>query len=162
MRLIENTIEFKILCKGDLHQGSNIFPLLSRGKQCVSICLIFLLKTRTLDVYDWTKQDLYDVLNHGDGRYRKVQKETLSPNEYLHPSELPEKVVFEDHNFNYEFRVKVLQTFSGVICGQFVGNMSVFSLENAILSSYSGSGFAYYILLVQGSAIGIFYKVFCV
>lgn len=114
------------MCKGDLNQGSNIFPLLSRGKQCVSICLILLLKTRTLDVYDWTKQDLYDVLKHGDGLYRKVQKETLSPNEYLHPRELPEKVMFEDHNFYYEFRVKVLQTFSGVICGQFVGNMSVF------------------------------------
>lgn len=143
-------MEFKILCKGDFHQGSNIFPLLSRGKQCVSICLIFLLKTLTLDVYDWTKEDLYDVM--------KLQKETLSPNEYLHPSELPEKVMFEDHNFYYEFRMKVLQTFSGVISGQFVGNMSVFSLENAILSSYSGSGFAYYILVVQGSAIGIFYN----
>lgn len=70
--------------------------------------------------------------------------------------------MFEDHNFYYEFRVKVLQTFSGVICGQFLGNMSVFSLENAILSSYSSSDFTYYILLVQGSAIGIFYKVFCV
>lgn len=151
-------MEFKILCKGDLHQGSNIFPLLSRGKLCVSICLTFLLKTLTLDVYNWTKQDLYDVLKHGDGLYRKIQKETLSPNEYLHPSELPEKVMFEDHNFYYEFRVKVLQTFSGAICRQFVGNMSVFSLENAILSSYSGSSFAYYILLVQGSAIGIFYN----
>lgn len=151
-------MEFKIRCKGDFHQGSNIFPLLSRGKQCVSICLIFLLKTITLDVYDWTKQDLYDVMKHGDELYRKIQKETLSPNEYLHPSELPEKVMFEDHNFYYEFRVKVLQTFSGVISGQFVGNMSVFTLENAILSSYSGSGFAYYILVVQGSAIGIFYN----
>lgn len=38
------------------------------------------------------------------------------------------------------------------------GICQFFSLENAILSSYSGSGFAYYILLVQGSAIGIFYK----
>lgn len=64
---------------------------------------------------------------------------------------------FLDHNLYYEFRVKVLQTFSGIICGQFVGNMSVFSLENAILSLYSGSGFAYYILLVQGKAIRIFY-----
>lgn len=122
-------MEFKILCKGDFHQNSNIFPLLSRGKQCVSICLIFLLKTLTLDVYDWTKQDSYDVMKHGDELYRKIQKETLSPNKYLHPSELPEKVMFEDHNFYYEFRVKVLQTFSGVISGQFVGNMSVFFLK---------------------------------
>lgn len=36
--------------------------------------------------------------------------------------------------------------------------MSVFSLENAILSSYSGSGVAYYILLVQGRTLGIFYN----
>lgn len=149
-------MEFKILCKGDLHQGSNIFPLLSRGKQCVSICLIFLLKTLTLDVYDWTKQDLYDVMKHGDELYRKIQKETLSPNEYLHPSELPEKVMFEDHNFYYEFRVRCCKLLVVYLADNLWGICQFFLLKMPY--SYSGSCFAYYILVVQGSAIGIFYN----
>lgn len=64
------------------------------------------------------------MLKHWDGLYRKKQKEILNPNKYLHPSELPEKVMFEDHNYYYEFRVKVLQTFSGVICGEYVSFFS--------------------------------------
>lgn len=152
-------MEFKILCKGDFNQGSDFFPLISRGKQCVSICLMFLLKTLTLDVHDWTKQDLHDVMKYGDEMYRKIQKETLYPSghDYLHPSELPENILYESNDFCYEFQGKVLQTFSGVFCERFVGNSSVFSLENAILSAYSGSGCAYYMLLVQGNAIGVFY-----
>lgn len=51
----------------------------------------------------------------------------------------------------------MLQTFSGVLSENFVGNLSPFSLENAILSSYRGCGLAHYILPVQGSGIGIFY-----
>lgn len=49
-------MNFKILCKGDFNQSSDVFPLLSRGKQCVSICVTFLLKTIILDVHDWIKK----------------------------------------------------------------------------------------------------------
>lgn len=42
-------------------------------------------------------------MKHGDELYRKIQKETLNPNEYVHPSELPEMVMFEDHTFYNEF-----------------------------------------------------------
>ena len=135
-------MEFKTLCKGDFNQGSDFFPLISRGKQCVSICLMFLLKTLTFDIYDWTKQDLHDVMKRGDELYRKIQKETVYPNrhDYLHPSELPENILYENNEFCYEFQVKVSQTFSGLFCESFVGNSSFFSLENAILSSYTGSG----------------------
>lgn len=155
---MERAMKFKILCKGDFNQGSDVFPLLSRGKQCVSICLIFLLKTIILDVHGWIKKDLHDVMKHGDELYRKIQN-SLSPNshDYLHLSELPEKIQFEENNFCYEFQGKLLQTYSGVLCEDIVGNLSLFSLENAILSSYCGCGLAHYILLVEGSAIGIFY-----
>lgn len=155
---MERAMKFKILCKGDFNQGSDVFPLLSRGKQCVSICLIFLLKTIILDVHGWIKKDLHDVMKHGDELYRKIQN-SLSPNshDYLHLSELPEKIQFEENNFCYEFQGKLLQTYSGVLCEDIVGNLSLFSLENAILSSYCGCGLAHYILLVEGSVIGIFY-----
>ena len=60
-------MEFKILCKGNFNQGSDFFPLASRGKQCVSICLMFLLKkTLTIDIHDSTKHYLYDVMKRGD------------------------------------------------------------------------------------------------
>lgn len=61
-------MNFKILCKGDFNQNSDVFPLLSRGKQCVSICVTFLLKTIILDVYDWIKKI---IMKHGDEMYRK-------------------------------------------------------------------------------------------
>lgn len=97
-------------------------------------------------------------MKHEDELYRKIQN-SLSPNnhDYLHPSELPEKNQFEENNFCYEFQVQLLQTYNGVLCEDFVGNLSLFLLENAIHSCYRGCGLAHFILLVEGSAIGIFY-----
>ena len=42
--------------------------------------------------------------------YRKIQKETFYPNghDYLHLSELPEKILYENNDFCHEFQVKVL------------------------------------------------------
>lgn len=123
-------MKFKILCKGDFIHGSDVFSLLSRGKQCVSICFIFLLNTIILDVHGWIKKDLHDVMKHGDELYRKIQN-SLSPNSYdfLHPSELPEKMQFEENNFLYELQVKLLQTYSGVLCEDFVGICHCFHLK---------------------------------
>lgn len=47
----------------------------------------------------------------------------------MHPSELPEKVMIENHNFYSEFRVKVLKTFSGVIGDNLWGICPFFLLK---------------------------------
>ena len=149
---------FELLCKGDYSQGSTKFSAESRGKQCVSMCFTFLLKSLIVDVNKWTKQELHNVLNSGDVLYKDIRTKSSvhSDYEYLHPMELPENISLKETD-QKQIRSKLLQTFSGVCSENYVGDFPYSSLENAILSSYSGVGVGHLILIIQGTAVGIFH-----
>lgn len=86
-------------------------------------------------------------------KYKMKQRQ--SRHDYLYPNEL--NISYENNVFCEEFQVKIFEHLVEYFVKSLWEILQFFSLENAILTSYSGSVFAYYILLLQGSVLGVFY-----
>lgn len=77
--------------QGNYSQGSDIFRLSSRGKQCMSMSFTFLVFCHAQNSCTVTKNDLDSVLVAGDNLYHEIVKE----HSFLLANELPNYVKFE-------------------------------------------------------------------
>lgn len=83
-------LQIKVL-RTDYSQSASHFPLVSRGKQCVSSCFMFLLFTQFVNIApSLSRNDLYAILEAGDILYTSLKKSE----EFLLISELPNHIKF--------------------------------------------------------------------
>lgn len=76
------------LCS-DFHQGSEIFPPLSRGRQCVGNCLVFHALLNIKPLNGWSVECLNAILKAGDELYRFLKTNNKILHDYLAVSDLP-------------------------------------------------------------------------
>lgn len=132
--------------QGNYSQGSDIFRLSSRGKQCMSMSFTFLVFCHAQNSCTITKNDLDSVLVAGDNLYHEIVKE----HSFLLANELPNYVKFER---NY---------FSSFVQNTYYGNMAEenmfhsemgLSLEHALNQSFASTNAC--ILIFHSSAIAL-------
>lgn len=82
--------------QGNYFQGSEIFALSSRGKQCMSMSFTFLVFCHAQNSCTITKNDLDSVLVAGDNLYREIVKEQS----FLLANELPNYVKFKSNYYS--------------------------------------------------------------
>lgn len=92
---------FKMLITADYryHQGNeSIFSDLSRGRQSVANCVVFLIKAHyeKCEFHNWSKHELHNVLHGGDLLYQKLRD--LNDYDFLHPSCIPCHMKFDNAN----------------------------------------------------------------
>lgn len=136
-----------------MHQGSEDFSELSRGRQCVANALasIAFKSLPGKEVEKWDSDDLHFLLYKGDELYRHTRRKCLFP--YLHPSDLPKGICFSDKLL----KLTIQTTFSGDMSSSFQDNTPFYSLPaalNCCLADGSCSG----ILVCKESAVAIFYS----
>ena len=78
-----------LLLSADFHQGSDRFPLSSRGKQCVANCLVFHALLNIIPLNIWSTEYLNTVLEAGDELYRFLISKNRIVHDYLAVSDLP-------------------------------------------------------------------------
>ena len=93
-----------LVCQANFCQGHSVFPVLSRGKQCMSNCLVFVLLCYVKPASNLNTNDLDSILHIGDVLYRKVlEKQSPSnTNEFLLYADLPAYVSLNDFNFKQQ------------------------------------------------------------
>lgn len=132
--------------QGNYSQGSDIFRLSSRGKQCMSMSFTFLVFCHAQNSCTITQNDLDSVLVAGDNLCHEIVKE----HSFLLANELPNYVKFER---NY---------FSSFVQNTYYGNMAEsnmfhsemgLSLEHALNQSFASSNAC--ILIFHSSAIAL-------
>lgn len=132
--------------QGNYSQGSEIFALSSRGKQCMSMSFTFLVFCHAQNSCTITKNDLDSVLVAGDHLYREIVKEQS----FLLANELPNYVKFKS-NYYSSF---VQNTYYGNMAeeNRFDSEMGL-SLEHALNQSFASSNAC--ILIFHSSAIAL-------
>lgn len=149
-------MSYHLICSADFHQGSEFFPISSRGKQCVANCMVFLMMSKLRDVESFSKSDLHFILYAGDYIYRDVQSKQISNYAYLLPSELPQFIFLKGNVVKFTLS----KTYSGTLDEQFVGEYPLLPLKSAVhnmlLVSRNLEAFA--ILIVNCNAVGIYFN----
>lgn len=104
-----------------MHQGSEDFSELSRGRQCVANALasIAFKSLPGKEVEKWDSDDLHFLLYKGDELYRHTRRKCLFP--YLHPSDLPKGICFSDKLL----KLTIQTTFSGDMSSSFQDNTPI-------------------------------------
>lgn len=74
------------------------FSDLSRGRQSVANCVVFLIKAHyeKCEFHNWSKHELHNVLHGGDLLYQKLRD--LNDYDFLHPSCIPCHMKFDNAN----------------------------------------------------------------
>lgn len=147
-------VDFKVLCNADYHQGDEfLFSDLSRGRQCVANCVVFLLTAfeENYSFLEWSKDILHKILHLGDYLYLKIRNVLSETSDFLHPSSIPCHMKFD--NVFVHFQLK--STISGSISSDFTGNWPLLSLEIAFATLCSGTASKLMIFICVGTAIGI-------
>lgn len=113
--LHNNTTPSEKCIVANIHQGSNCFSELSRGRQCVANALVSILYKDFADTFfeNWFSSDLDYLLNEGDKLYRHAHRVCQFP--YLHPTDLPNGLCFNGKLV----KANVQTTFSGDMCNSF-------------------------------------------
>jgi hypothetical protein len=81
------------------------FHAISRGKQCVANCAGFFfvqLKMKKESLTAWTSVDLDNILCCGDYLYKEIYKACRLQGDYLHPSNIPCHLQWENVVFGYK------------------------------------------------------------
>lgn len=134
----------KGLC-ADYSQSASHFSLVSRGKQCVSNCFMFLLFTQFVNIAPpLSRNDLHAILEAGDILYTSLKKSE----EFLLITELPNHI---------KFRQKY---YSSYVKKNFVGCMGItessgigVSLESCLNRTFAKTDNA--ILIFHSSAVAV-------
>lgn len=143
-----------MLITADYHQGNeSIFSDLSRGRQCVANCVVFLIKGHyeKCEFHNWSKHELHNVLHGGDLLYQKLRD--LNDYDFLHPSCIPCHMKFDNANINYH----ISETCTGSISPNFKGVSPLFSLENALATISNGVKSKFMLFFCKGTAVGLVY-----
>lgn len=83
--------------RADYSQSASHFPLVSRGKQCVSNCYMFLLFTQFVNIAPFlSRHDLHTILEAGDILYTSLRKSE----EFLLLSKLPNHIKFRQKYYS--------------------------------------------------------------
>lgn len=144
--LHNNTTPSEKCIVANIHQGSNCFSELSRGRQCDANALVSILYKDFADTFfeNWFSSDLDYLLNEGDKLYRHARRVCQFP--YLHPTDLPNGLCFVKAN--------VQTTFSGD--NSFQEQLPFYSLATALNICFAdGSGAG--ILVCNESAVAVCY-----
>lgn len=118
----------QLTVQADHSQSAEIFPISSRGKQCVTNSFMFLLFCHFYENASFTKHDLHSVLETGDVLYHLI----IKSNSFLLASELPNHIEFRNKYISSFVR----QTYFGNMA-QTVGEEVGFSLENSLNMSFA-------------------------
>ena len=79
--------------RGSIHQGTNLFSDISRGRQCVFRSLSALLYANSCDILTWTNEAINGILIRGVAMYVKAFKERSTPDaEAIYFNYLPDQV----------------------------------------------------------------------
>lgn len=146
--LHNNTTPSEKCIVANIHQGSNCFSELSRGRQCVANALVSILYKDFADTFieNWSSSDLGYLLNEGDKLYRHARRVCQFP--YLHPTDLPNGLCFNGKLV----KANVQTTFSGDMCNSFQRQLPFYSLTTALNICFAdGSGAG--ILVCNESAV---------
>lgn len=100
----------KRLC-ADFCQGDECYSNFSRGRQCVTNCISFLMKSFLKKIDDFDTQDMNFVLITGDTLYQKLCSEGES-HDLLHFSDIPKFILFQ----SFCFTVYGKKSYVGTMC----------------------------------------------
>ena len=139
----------------DYHQGTLYFSEVSRGRQCVPNCAIFLALLKLVPIHQLKKEHLNYILHCGDDMYKHVlvEKQITSNDGFLLIEELPKTFTLSSKAFT----IKKGATSSGTLKKEmfYINNM-LMSLEFALNLVFESSlPFANGIMIFCGSAIAI-------
>lgn len=89
---------FHIVCASDYHQGDARFSEQTRGRQCVTNCLMFFTQIlmNQISIGTWPKEELHMILWLGDFLYRELKQCDSASHPFLHPSNI---------RSDYKFRI---------------------------------------------------------
>jgi hypothetical protein len=130
------------------------FHAISRGKQCVANCAGFFfvqLKMKKESLTAWTSVDLDNILCCGDYLYKEIYKACRLQGDYLHPSNIPCHLQWENVVFGY----KIMSLCSGMMHPGYEGCLPFLSLENAFARECNSS--SQFIFIAAGNAIGLYF-----
>ena len=135
----------------DIHQGSNVFSELSRGRQCVANSLVSIVHRAISGklLTKWDADDLNSVLMRGDELYKQVRK--TCPHAYLNPHDLPQHLCIQ----HQMLKSSIASVDSGDMAENYESNGPFLSLATA-LSFCFGSDVHGGIFICKGSAIALF------
>lgn len=152
--LHNNTTPSEKCIVANIHQGSNCFSELSRGRQCVANALVSILYKDFADTFfeNWSSSDLDYLLNEGDKLYRHARR--VYQFLYPHPTDLPNGLCFNGKLV----KANVQTTFSGD--NSFQEQLPFYSLATALNICFAdGSGAG--ILVCNESAVAVCYYNSC-
>lgn len=154
---VEREIPFRVV-KADYCQSDGQFSSYTRGKQCMTNCISFLMFAAIKSLENVDKNDLHFILHKGDLLYRKLSFNGMlrAGQDLLLLSDIPEFVNFQRSGFTLK------------ACSTFFGNMSIsgsvddvgMPLEsslNSIFASHHGQR-KFAILIFHSAAIAIIYQ----
>lgn len=107
---LSNLNQRKVLF-ADFCQGDECFSNFSRGRQCVTNCISFLMKSFLKKIDDFDTQDMNFVLITGDTLYQKLRSEGES-HDLLHFSDIPKFILFQ----SFCFTVYGKKSYVGTMC----------------------------------------------
>lgn len=123
-----SNIPIDFVTQGSFHQGSDRFPIDSRGRQCVAnavfSCVFNHVTSKPFIL--WTGGDIDDILQNGDFLYRHARQ--FCQCVYLEPCELPSYFCLQGQ----KVKCSVVETYSGDIGQSFTDCGDFFSLETAL------------------------------
>ena len=96
------TADMKVIL-GSYSQSSERFSDISRGRQCVPCCLIFLICLSNSSRTDWDWAELNNIIDNGDNLYILVNSLVKRTNDFLMPIELPSTICLHDKFYCIKF-----------------------------------------------------------
>ena len=130
-------------------QGSDIYPIESRGQQCVTNCFLFHALSSYKDLQTFDESNLDEILNLGDELYRVLQCSNSIGHNLLLCSDLPS--IFRIGG-KCVFKNILLNTYYGTMLPNQNGEIGI-SLENSLCASFAES--TQCILIFHSSAVAL-------
>ena len=96
------TASMKVLL-GSYSQSNERFSDLSRGRQCVPCCLIFLICLSKSNHAGWEWEELNNIIDNGDNLYTIVSALNKRTSDFLMPIELPSTICLHDQFYSIKF-----------------------------------------------------------
>lgn len=142
--------------QGSFHQGDELFPPFTRGRQCLPNCLLFIAKS-LLNPFSqkWTPDDVDNILLLGDSLCCHIcaRFPDLNSNILLLPTDLPKYFGFDDVYFSF----KVVCTLFGTLINTSNSEHALVgvSLETAIQIAFQLEKSSQCIAIFCSSAVAI-------
>ncbi|CAG2226074.1 unnamed protein product [Mytilus edulis] len=138
---------------GEYHQGDQVFGDESRGRQCMTNCVVFSALSQTKPLHLWTSEHLKLILHIGDEMYKYIRQVCGVPHSFLLYNDIPRNFSFQKQKYVLGREVSYGGTLTKKIYYQNDFSMALEFAFNLILSTRNSKYSA--ILIFCASAISV-------